>query len=400
MKEILVSFYETFPPESGAANVSFHLAKHLPGEKYLIQLSHRRSRDEMPNTVAGDIRLINIQIVSKNRILKFFKIFLSFFTIIKKIRVINPDAVIMEGASWTFYYYILAKCMNLMNLDVMTIYHSHNVEYLLRKGKNIWPVVLITKYSEKWLMRHTDISTAVSSKDADLFKRLYGVRPVLLPNGVHSEGFYEVREEDIERIKDKYHLKGKVVLFMGLAGYKPTEEALDFLIDKVFPRILSKDKYAKLAVLGGKMQKKEEFIINPGVIPYEEVPVFIKACDVCAAPIFSGSGTRIKILEYMAAGKPVVSTTKGAEGLDVGTEKNIIIADDEKKFAEAVFDLLEHPDKAQLIGSNGKELVERSYSWEKIVKDFLISINDVFPRLSKKDNEDNGDRRASLRSSQ
>jgi len=400
MKYAVISFYETIPPESGAANVSFHLAKFLPGEKYLIQLSHRRSQDEILNMVAGDIRLINIQIVSKNRFLKFFKIFLSFFTIVKKIRGINPDTIIFEGASWTFYYYILAKCMNLMNLDLITIYHSHNVEYLLRKEKNIWPVVLITKYSEQWLMRHADMSTAVSSKDADLFKRLYGVKPILLPNGVNSESFHEVKEEDVKRIKAKYHLQGKVVLFMGLAGYKPTDEALDFLINKVFPKILLKEKDAKLAVLGGKMQEEEEFIINPGVIPFEEIPAFIKACDVCAAPIFSGSGTRIKILEYLAAGKPVVSTTKGAEGLDVRTGKNIIIADNENKFAEEVLDLLKHPDKAKLIGLNGKKIVEERYSWEKIIENFLVNIKDLFPGLIKNDNEDNGDCRASFRSSQ
>ena len=77
--------------------------------------------------------------------------------------------------------------MNLMNLDLMTVYHSHNVEYLLRKEKNIWPVVLITKHSEKWLMRHTDISTAVSDEDAVMFKKLYEVEPVLLPNGVDNK---------------------------------------------------------------------------------------------------------------------------------------------------------------------------------------------------------------------
>lgn len=374
MKEILISFYEAFPPESGAANVSFNLTKFLPGEKYLMQLSHRRKRGGIQDIVAGDVRLINIRIVSKSRFLKFFRIFLSFFTIVKKIKDVNPDAVIMEGASWTFYYYILAKCMNLMGLDLMTIYHSHNVEYLLRKEKNIWPVVLLTKYSEKWLMRNADISTAVSNEDADLFKKLYGVEPVLLPNGVDIKSFTDLRDDEIEKIKKKYHLQGKVVLFMGLAGYKPTDEALDFLSNKVFPKILLKEKSAKLAVLGGKTHISKEFIINPGMIPYEEVPVFIKACDVCVAPIFSGSGTRLKILEYLAAGKPVVSTTKGAEGLDVRTEKNIIIADDEKKFAEAVFDLLKHPDKAQLIGLNGKKLVERSYSWEQIVNDFIKKI--------------------------
>ncbi|MHA1381846.1 MAG: hypothetical protein ACTSRG_26040, partial [Candidatus Helarchaeota archaeon] len=67
MKFTVISFYETFPPESGAASVSYHLTKFIPGEKYLIQLSHRKNRGGIPDIVAGDIKLINIQIVSKSR---------------------------------------------------------------------------------------------------------------------------------------------------------------------------------------------------------------------------------------------------------------------------------------------------------------------------------------------
>ncbi len=386
MKEILISFYETFPPESGAANVSYHLAKFLPGEKHLIQINHQLSRKKKGKKLEDGVDLIDIRIISKNKILKFFKIFFSIYFILKKIKEINPDVVIFEGASWTFYYFILAKFINLMNLDFMTIYHSHNVEYLLRKEKNIWPVVLITKHSEKWLMRHADMSTAVSQKDADLFKRLYGAEPVLVPNGVDIGSFTEVSKDRIEKIKREYGLEGKLVLFIGLAGYKPTVEALDFLVNKVFPKILSKEKSVKLAVLGGKTHFDKEFIINPGVIPYKEVPVFIKACNVCVAPIFSGSGTRLKILEYMAAGKPVVSTTKGAEGLDVLYGKDIIIADDETEFADSVLDLLAHTQKANDIGLNGKKLVEVRYSWEKIIKNFLVDIKELFPRFIKNDN--------------
>ncbi|MBD3414623.1 MAG: glycosyltransferase [Candidatus Aminicenantes bacterium] len=378
MRETLISFYETYPPESGAANVSYNLAKYLPGEKHLIQISHHKETDKMPQESAGGVKLINIQIASKNRVLKFFKIFLSFFTIVKKIRTLKPDAVILEGASWTFYYFILAKLMNWQNLDMVTIYHSHNVEYLLRRERNSWPVVQMTRFSEKWLMNHSDLSTAVSQKDANLFKRLYGAEPVLLPNGVDIKSFNEVKHEQIKDIKKKYRIEGKVILFMGLAGYKPTEEALNFLVYKVFPKVLSEQKKAKLAVLGGKIPFQKEFIINPGVISYREVPVFIKACNVCVAPIFSGSGTRLKILEYMAAGKPVVSTLKGAEGLDVKPGRDIIIADSGEEFAEAVLNLLAHPDKANSVGLKGRELVHSKYSWEKIVNDFANNLEALF----------------------
>lgn len=373
MKFAVVSFYQAYPPESGAASVSYNLAKFLPEEKYLIQLSHNRA-DKKDNNTEDGAELINIYIYSKNRVKKFFKLLFSFYTIQKVIKKINPDLVIMEGASWAFYYFLLTKFIKFLNPDLKTVYHAHNVEYLLRKGKNIWPIVQITWLSEKWMMNHSDLSTAVSQKDKNSFRKLYGVEPVLLPNGVDTKVFYEVTADEIKKIKKKYKIEGKVILFMGLSGYRPTAEALEFLIYKVFPKILSQDNNIKLAVLGGKIDFKKEFILNPGLIPYREVPVFIKACDVGVAPIFSGSGTRIKILEYMAAGKPVVSTPKGAEGLDIEDGQNIIIADNEDEFARAILYLLKHQEKAKLIGANGKNLVESKYSWEKIVDDFLMKI--------------------------
>ncbi len=380
MKFVVISFYETFPPKSGSANVSYHIAKFLPGEKYLLQIRHKRKKKEK-GEFQSEVKTVNIYFPSKNRAIKFFKLFFSFYYILKKIKALNPDMVIMEGGSWAFYYFILAKLIKILNLDIKTVYHSHNVEYLLRREKNSWPVVQMTRLSEKWLMNHSDLSTAVSQKDAEWFKKLYGAEPVLLPNGVNIKSFNEVKDEQVKDIKKNYRIEGKVILFMGLSGYRPTEEALEFLIQKVFPKILAQDKNVKLAVLGGKITFKKEFIINPGMIPYDEVPAFIKACNLGVAPIFSGSGTRLKILEYMAAGKPVVSTSKGAEGLDVKNGQNILLADSEERFAEAVLDLLKHPEKVKYIGLNGKKLVETKYSWDKIVDVFIYSLKSSFVEL-------------------
>jgi glycosyltransferase involved in cell wall biosynthesis len=81
-------------------------------------------------------------------------------------------------------------------------------------------------------------------------------------------------------------------------------------------------------------------------------------------PLRIGGGTRLKILEAMALGTPVVSTTKGAEGLDVTSGENILIADEPAEFADAVLCLLGDEPLRQKLAANGRRLVEGRYSWE------------------------------------
>ena len=89
------------------------------------------------------------------------------------------------------------------------------------------------------------------------------------------------------------------------------------------------------------------------------------------APIFSGGGMRIKILEAMALGRPVVATTAGAAGIDVCHGENILIADDAESFADAVTELLRDSSRARSIGDAGRRLVESRYATGVLVRDFL-----------------------------
>ena len=172
------------------------------------------------------------------------------------------------------------------------------------------------------------------------------------------------------RIKEKYNLRGKILLYTGLPDYQPNREAINFLDREIIPWIVKDFSDVRLAIIGGEVGFKREWLINPGSIPYHEVPAFIKASDICLAPIFSGSGTRVKILEFIAAGKPVISTTKGAEGIAVKTGKNIVIADDTHKFTEKIVYILEHTKFAEEIGYEGMKIVRANYSWQKIMQNF------------------------------
>lgn len=189
-------------------------------------------------------------------------------------------------------------------------------------------------WAEGRILREADISFAVSDIDSRQFEKLYGIRPKLLPNGVDIDRFEQVTNEDVQRAKLKYGLDDRTLLFMGLYHYKPNKEGIDFLVKSVMPEMLQQYPEIKLAIIGSEVPYNKPWLIKPGIIQYEELPSFVKACSIGVAPIFSGSGTRLKILEYMAAGIPVVSTTKGAEGITVEDGQNILIADDADGFIE------------------------------------------------------------------
>ena len=278
------------------------------------------------------------------------------------------------------YHLLLLREIRRRQPQSAIVYHSHNVEYVLRKEKHGRLVTGLTKCAERKVLQKTDLTSAVSEVDIRLFEELYGIKPKLLPNGVDTEAFDQVTEEDVHAVKSRYGLEGNTVLFMGSYLYMPNREAIDFLIKKVMPKVVHGCSNAKLAIVGGNVPYREQWLISPGIIPHEQLPAFIKACDVGVAPIFSGSGTRLKILEYMAAGIPVVATTKGAEGLAVKNGHDVLISDDEKDFVSNVAKLLGDRNIANSLAVSGKNLVSTRYSWRTIMDNFNYTLSSIDER--------------------
>ncbi|MBA4373073.1 MAG: hypothetical protein C0402_09475, partial [Thermodesulfovibrio sp.] len=140
-------------------------------------------------------------------------------------------------------------------------------------------------------------------------------------------------------------------------------------------------------ITGEEVPYKEAWLINPGCVSHGKIPVFAKACTVGVAPIFTGSGTRLKILEYMAGCMPVVATAKGAEGLLVRNGTDIVLAEDAGQVATEIIHLLSNQDLAVLIGNAGREVVNRQYSWKIIMQHFIDDLssrglNNTWPKDS------------------
>jgi glycosyltransferase involved in cell wall biosynthesis len=150
--------------------------------------------------------------------------------------------------------------------------------------------------------------------------------------------------------------------------YAPNIQAVRFFHRYVWPALESRWPKLKWKILSK----------NPGSIRHlaagnpnieitgfvEDAVAVIAQAQVAVAPLFAGSGTRIKILEAWAAGTPVVSTTLGAEGLEYRDREHLILADNAESFTAAVSELLSLPVNRERIGAAGRRLYEERYTWE------------------------------------
>lgn len=359
MRTAIIALYNSVPPTFGSAKVTYNLFKNMPGETYLIQLGDENKYSER--------NLINIPEVKGGRIKKSLEMKRIANKISRELSRINPDIIIFEGGSWAAYYWLLFS--KLKKRFKKIIYHVHNVEYELRKQKENQAITWLTKVYEARLLKNCYKTFCVSENDAIRFKKIYGIKPLVLPSGVDFSKVKKISKKEISEIKLKYKLGAKNVLFMGMQGYKPNTEAISILKKKVMPILTKKIKDLKLILTGGA-EHKDGFLLSVGMVPSPEIRKIISACDVCVAPIISGSGTRLKILEYLAEGKPVVSTSKGAEGLELVQGKELLIEDNLDEFWKKVYFLLSDRKHAKQIGENGRKAVKMKYDYKNITRKF------------------------------
>jgi glycosyltransferase involved in cell wall biosynthesis len=187
--------------------------------------------------------------------------------------------------------------------------------------------------------------------------------------------------EIIPHSVDLNHYKGffgfpreKSLVFTGSFTYKANLDAAFYLIEKIYPQIKAKLPEVKVNIVGSTngvditSWPVDNNINFTGLL--KDVRPTVTQSWVSIVPLRIGAGTRLKIIESMALGTPVVSTSKGAEGLDVIHGENILIADDPYEFAQAVLEVLQNHQLHEKLSSGGHKLVQEKYSSEIMGRKF------------------------------
>jgi glycosyltransferase involved in cell wall biosynthesis len=176
------------------------------------------------------------------------------------------------------------------------------------------------------------------------------------------------------------------IVFTGLMTYWPNADGVGYFIRDILPTIRKSLPDATFTAVGWGLREELRPLLGNGVVHtgwVADVRPYLAAASLAVVPLRTGSGTRLKILEALAMGKAVVSTSVGCEGLDVQDGKHLLIADDSKAFADSVVRLLRDPVEAAALGSRGRALVESLYGWDQSAAELERFHQSLFARPGK-----------------
>lgn len=180
-------------------------------------------------------------------------------------------------------------------------------------------------------------------------------------------------------------VQSTALLYTGSLRYAPNAEAVEYFVSQILPRCEDEFPDLTLTVTGDRPDAMTGPMRHPAVELTGRLPslhdTFIQS-RLFVAPILSGTGTRIKLLEAMAYGMPIVSTTKGAEGLPVEHGIHLLLADDPTAFAGAVRQLLLSPDLSLRIGGAARELVRSRFTWDVVGGRLTALVNDCVREMA------------------
>ncbi len=263
--------------------------------------------------------------------------------------------------------------------DVVKVLDMHNIEseIMLRYSDAIWDpfrktFARITAHKlaryEKECVKRFDACIAVSRRDAE-YLRAACPNSIVVDNGVDLD-LFDFRRDTVDEPR---------LVYSGWMKYHANDDAARYFCSEIFPLIRKKIPETTFSIVGkepsedvvrlGKMDGVEVTGAVPDVRPY------VYGASVYVVPLRVGGGTRLKILEAMAAGVPVVSTSVGCEGLDVVPDRHLLVADTPDKFAEKTVRLLEDRELGCRLALEGRALVEKRYGWN-VVCNKLVDLYD------------------------
>jgi glycosyltransferase involved in cell wall biosynthesis len=263
-----------------------------------------------------------------------------------------------------------------------TVLFQHNVEALIWErlatvqrhlSMRLFFQILARRMShrEPELCRIFDGVITISEEDASYHRDSYGLGNVLgcVPAGANVDA-RGVPESVLTPPA------GPCLAFLGSMDWLPNQDAVTWFIDEIFPKVRRTVPDVKLVVIGRnppasllQLTGDDRSIQFTGTV--EDVVLPLRECTLMVVPLRAGSGTRIKILESMAAGVPVVSTTVGVEGLPLRSNEDLLVADDVPGITNAILRLLNDNALRQALAENGMQRVVCDFSWQHSAECFF-----------------------------
>ncbi len=206
--------------------------------------------------------------------------------------------------------------------------------------------------------------TVASNQERELVQQKFPniKNVVVIPNCLSLDDYEGIHVES----------KPNTLIFTGSFRYHVNYEAMQWFVSKVFPFVLEKIPSAELVITGDHANLPLPSNKNLTLSGYvDDIKSLIASSSVALAPLWNGGGTRLKILEAMAVGTPMVATSKGAEGLDAVPGKHLFVSDDPQQFAKYVICLLQDTQIHNFISQNALGFVRENNDWRAMMPLFL-----------------------------
>lgn len=348
----IIAFFPIFPTYSGASEVVYSLYKSWPGNKKLFYLNNFHSNSKI-NSI---MKLIFVPIL-------FFKVFIYLFSKKEKI-------IIVEGASWIGFSLIFLVLTKIFIKNAKIIYHAHNIEYEIRKLNSSKVVILLTKYLEKLVYKFSDYPTVVSFRDQKNIKKIYDKKSFIFPNGI-----------DLNRLKVKKKINYKNhILFVGSYLFYPNRLAIKKLLKINQKYIINKLSNYKVIIVG-KGLPLEILKKNPNIIYYKylkksRLNKLLISSKFILAPLIKSPGTKIKIIETLIMGVPLIVSSDGMIGIKIFKKSNYpLIYNNDKDLIKKIY-FLNKNYKKYVSGAKKIQMDYKNYySMKNIIKRFIYENN-------------------------
>lgn len=294
------------------------------------------------------------------------------------------DLVQLEGLEVAAYLPLIRQ-----HSQAAICYDAHNAEYRLQQAiyevdrhtPRRWPAALYSLIQarriadfEQQLCQQVDLVTAVSDEDAAALRPFRASQTIqVVPNGIFAA--------DYEQAQDQLALGQHVLTFTGKMDYRPNVDAMLRFSEAVLPAIQREVSDVRLYIVGQKPHPRlaplrdNPHIEITGWVP--EVLPYLQATTVYVAPLRMGSGTRLKLLEAMAAGCAVVATTVAASGLPDSAKDAMIVIDAMDDIAAEITRLLRDTTRRAQLGAQARAFVHQHYDWSLIVPRLLAAYKEI-----------------------
>lgn len=263
----------------------------------------------------------------------------------------------------------VSKVLDLVDSETLFSWrelYNKRISFSLPYLRELFDLIRTRKW-EKMIPRFHDVTVLISPKDAEVIHSLSPkARVQVIPNGVDVDYYFP----STINAKDR----SNTLTFHGHMSYPPNVDAMLFFCKHILPIVVKQVPGLRLFIVGRNPSREiknlqdNDHVQVTGFV--DDIRPFLSQASICIFPLRKGGGFRNKIAEAMAMGKPVITTTMGAEGLEAVPGKHFMIADRPREFAGSIMKLLKDQQLMDNLGDSARKFVVERYSWENVAAQF------------------------------